>query len=149
MPKIHKYSNSDSIYIKARHQGRMTTYQVTARGAEALKRQGSRPEGGITTDALFSLIASGDAYTGKSGPGMVTGNTTRAPLSRPVRAVHTSAGRSVPPRVPRATTKEQRHTVYSSAGRSVPQAVSTDQTAGWAWLIFVILALMFGIGSCQ
>jgi len=88
MPKIHKYSNSDSIYIKARHQGRMTTYQVTPRGAESLKRHGARPGGGITADDLISLIASGDAYTGKSGPGMVTGNTITAPHSRPARTVH-------------------------------------------------------------
>lgn len=146
MPKIHKYSNSDSIYIKARHQGRMTTYQVTARGTEALKRHGAGPRSSISADDLINLIDSGDAYTGKSGPGMVTGNTIIAPRSRPARTVHSAAKQSIPQRAPRS---KPARTVYSSTSQSVPQGVTTDQTAGCFWIIVVILVLLFGIGSCQ
>lgn len=71
MPKIHAYSDGRSFYIKANHQGRITTYQVTPSGVQLLLKHGFRGGSYLNTEDLIAMINARYVYTGNSGPGHI------------------------------------------------------------------------------
>src|SRR4051812_6128807 len=96
MPRIHQYRDRRGLYIKARHGGRITTYQVTPDGARLLNGHGSH----LSPQELQVLIHSGLVYTGGSGPGCLDPEPLPPPLLPPVESPP-----ALPLRWPRRTIK--------------------------------------------
>lgn len=71
MPRIHQYVDGRGLYIKARHEGRITTYQVSVQGEQFLQEHGIGPGSEIDTVDLIFMLERGLIYTGGSGPGIL------------------------------------------------------------------------------
>ena len=74
MPKIHEYVNGRGLYIKARHKGKITTYQVSLQGEQVIRNRGLMPGSIINSSDLLDLINRGLIYTNNSGPGELHGD---------------------------------------------------------------------------
>jgi len=71
MPRIHEYVDGRGLYIKARHEGRITTYQVTAKGEQLLRQHGFGPGHEMSGRDVMYMLDQGLIYTGGSGPGIL------------------------------------------------------------------------------
>jgi len=69
MPRAHKYKRKEGYYVRTNVKSRPVTYQLTDNGVKSLGLDGRSKQ--VDRAELARLIASGDAYTGGSGPGDV------------------------------------------------------------------------------
>lgn len=105
MPVVHRYKKGSGLYIRARQNGAMITYQVTKKGASVLQKRGCGEGSKLTPKALQQLAAQGHVHTGGSGPGRIetpspkqprrkqsfTPTTSKAPRRKRERARQTFA----------------------------------------------------------
>ena len=71
MPKVHEYRDGKGLYIKASHQGRITTYQVTPEGVTLLHDRGHTEGTTLSPRELQFLLRNDYIYTGQSGAGYI------------------------------------------------------------------------------
>lgn len=69
MPVLHVYRDKRGMYIKARHQGSMVTYQLALPAVAELLKYGLGEGSKLSQSLLHTLIANGLAYTHGTGPG--------------------------------------------------------------------------------
>jgi hypothetical protein len=86
MPRVHEYVDGKGLYIKARHEGRITTYQVTAQGEQFLRRHGIGDGDEISGRDLVYMLGRGLIYTGGSGPGVLDDDLEGATVSSRLHA---------------------------------------------------------------
>src|SRR5687767_8665348 len=85
MPRVHRYTNSNGLYIKSRNNGLMTTYQVSPEGIQLLLSHGHGDGSTLSVPELLFLIDRGYAYTRGSGPGCVDHDFVPPPSQKPIR----------------------------------------------------------------
>ena len=71
MPVLRKYKRKPGYYVKARHNNRMTTYQVSAEGLKQFENQGYVDGSTISIGTLIDFRSRNWLYTGSSGAGYV------------------------------------------------------------------------------
>lgn len=69
MPKIHKYKDKASFYIRSTINGSITTYQVTEKGNNYLKSRGYKDKDDIDINSLMQLKDWNYVFTDGQGPG--------------------------------------------------------------------------------